>query len=95
MNMYEVIRRPLTTEKTYGLRAVNAYAFEVHGRATKHEVKQAVEKIFDVSVVSVNVINLPAKRRRAGHRWIVRQQPRRKAVVRLAPGQTIRALDTV
>ena len=84
MNMYEVIRRPLTTEKTYSLRAANAYAFEVHHDATKHEVKQAVEKIFDVSVLSVNVINVPAKRRRAGRRWIVRQQPRRKAVVRLA-----------
>jgi large subunit ribosomal protein L23 len=95
MNVYEVLRRPLTTEKTYGLRdSMNAYSFEVHPDANKLEVKYAVEKIFEVSVVSVNVINVPAKRRRAGRRWIVRQAPRRKAVVRLAAGQSIRALET-
>ncbi|MHB0875884.1 MAG: 50S ribosomal protein L23 [Anaerolineae bacterium] len=94
MNVYEVLRRPLTTEKTYGMRALNAYAFEIHPDANKLEVKYAVEKIFEVSVVSVNVINTPAKRRRAGRRWIVRQAPRRKAVVRLAAGQSIRALET-
>ena len=86
MNVYEVLRRPLITEKTTGLRPLRAYTFEVHPHANKLEVKQAVENIFEVSVVSVNVINVPAKRRRAGRRWIVRQAPRRKAVVKLAWG---------
>lgn len=95
MNLYDVIRRPLTTEKTYGMREAGTYIFEVHADANKHEVKQAVQKIFDVSVVAVNVANLPGKRRRAGRRWIVRQPARRKAFVKLAAGQSIRALESV
>ena len=94
MNVYDVIRRPLTTEKTVGMRPQGTYAFEIAPSANKHEVKQAVQKIFDVSVVAVNILNLPVKRRRAGRRWIVRQAARRKAFVKLASGQSIRALET-
>jgi len=93
MNTYDVLKRPLLTEKSVAHHEGGIYAFEIHPDANKHQVKQAVEKIFDVSVVSVNVINSPAKRRRAGRRWVVRQQPWRKAVVRLASGQRIRDLE--
>jgi len=93
VNTYDVLKRPLITEKTAGGRVAGIYAFEIHPDANKHQVMQAVEKIFEVNVVSVNVINSPAKRRRAGRRWSVRQPARRKAVVRLAAGQTIRALE--
>ena len=95
MNVYDVIRRPLATEKTYGMRPQGVYTFEIAPSANKHEVKQAVQRIFDVSVVAVNIVNTPVKRRRAGRRWIVRQPARRKAFVKLASGQSIRALDTV
>jgi large subunit ribosomal protein L23 len=94
VNTYDVILRPLTTEKTYALRPQGKYAFEVSPRANKHEVKAAVEKVFEVSVVAVNMINMPAKRRRVGRRWITSQSQRRKAIVKLAAGQTIRALET-
>ena len=94
MNIYEVIRRPLTTEKTYGMREQGKYGFEVPPDATKIEVKQAVERLFEVNVEAVNVINVPEKRRRAGRRWIVSQPAKRKAVVRLAQGQSIRALES-
>lgn len=94
MNLYEVIRRPLTTEKTYGLRGENKYVFEVHPAASKIEVKRAVETLFEVDVAAVNVINVPEKRRRAGRRWIVSRPAKRKAVVRLVEGQSIRALES-
>lgn len=94
MNIYEVIRQPLTTEKTYGMREEDKYVFEVHADATKIDVKRAVESLFEVDVEAVNVINVREKRRRAGRRWIVSQPAKRKAVVRLAPGQSIRALES-
>jgi len=95
VNIYEVIRRPLATEKSYSLRSDDKYVFEIHEDATKIEVKQAVEALFDVSVEQVNVLSVPAKRRRAGRRWIVSRPAQRKAVVKLAAGQSIRALETV
>ena len=64
MHIYEVLKRPLQTEKMTYLRDLHQYAFEVDGRANKQQIKEAVETIFKVDVVSVNVINQPAKRRR-------------------------------
>lgn len=95
MNIYEVIRRPMATEKTYGMRDEGKYVFEIHDDATKIEVKQAVEALFEVTVEQVNVLSVPAKRRRAGRRWIVSRPAQRKAVVKLAEGQSIRALESV
>jgi large subunit ribosomal protein L23 len=94
VNIYDVILRPITTEKVYRLRPEGKYAFEVAPKANKHEVKAAVEKAFEVNVVAVNMINIPPKRRRVGRRWIVSQPQRRKAIVKLAAGQSIRALET-
>ncbi len=63
--MYDILRRPLVTEKTnYQQTVLHQYAFEVDSRATKTMVKDAVEKIFDVTVLRVNVTNVPAKRSR-------------------------------
>ncbi len=96
MNIYEILKRPITTEKSgilsdhYG-----QYAFEVDRRANKIQVKEAVEKIFDVDVISVNTINMPAKRGRFGRRQIVRKPAWKKAVVKLAPGQRIEFFEGV
>ena len=88
-NAYEVIRAPRVSEKTARLQEVsNQYVFEIAKTATKADVKAAVEKIFDVKVEAVNVVNVKGKnksfRNRAGRRgdW-------RKAYVRLADGQAI------
>ena len=88
-NLYEVIRAPRVSEKTARLQEVsNQYVFEVSTTATKADVKAAVEKLFDVKVEAVNVLNVKGKnksfRNRAGSRgsW-------RKAYVRLAEGQVI------
>ena len=64
MHLYEILKRPLQTEKTMFLKDLHQYAFEVDKRANKAQVKEAVETIFKVNVVSVNLMNQPAKRRR-------------------------------
>ncbi len=87
--LYQVIRAPRVSEKTARLQEVsNQYVFEVATDATKAEVKVAIEKLFDVKVEAVNVLNVKGKnkafRNRNGRRgdW-------RKAYVKLADGQTI------
>lgn len=64
LQLYEVLKRPLQTEKTMYLKDLHQYAFEVDSRANKEAVKQAVEKIFKVNVLAVNIVNQAAKRRR-------------------------------
>jgi large subunit ribosomal protein L23 len=85
---YEVLRRPIVTEKSSLQGEGGRYTFEVHPQANKHQVKEAVEKVFDVQVVAVNMITVPGKRRRYGHH-LSRPHPWKKATVRLAEGQSI------
>lgn len=96
--IYDVLRRPLVTEKSnYQNSALHQYVFEVSKDATKSLVKDAVETLFDVDVVRVNMINMPAKRsRRAKSRRVaVRRSGYKKAVVLLAPGDTISVFEGV
>ncbi len=85
---YEVIRRPLVTEKFTRMSQFNQVAFEVSSDATKPEIKQAVEKLFKVKVLAINTVNVAGKfknfRGRRGQRNGIR-----KAVVKLDKGQTI------
>lgn len=88
-NIYDVIRAPRISEKTARLQEVsNQYAFEVSREATKADIKAAIEKLFDVTVESVNVVNVKGKaksfRQRQGSRG-----GSRKAYVKLAEGQSI------
>ena len=64
MHVYQVLKRPLQTEKTMYLKDIHQYAFEVDDRANKAQIKEAIEEIFKVNVLSVNVMKQPAKRRR-------------------------------
>jgi large subunit ribosomal protein L23 len=96
--IYDVLRRPLVTEKTNYLNSnLHQYVFEVTESATKTLVKDAVETLFDVNVVRVNVINVPAKRTRRwrNRRLMVRRSRYKKAVVTLAPGDTIDVFEGV
>ena len=96
--IYEVIRRPLITEKSnYQSNKLNQYAFEVANSATKTLVKDAIETLFDVKVESVNIINTPAKRgRRArSRRLMVRRPGYKKALVTLKAGQTLQIFEGV
>mgnify|MGYP001100851143 CR=1 FL=1 len=96
--IYDVLRRPLVTEKSnYQSGKLHQYTFEVSSDATKTLVKDAVETLFDVSVMRVNVINVPGKRgRRArSRRLLVRSPGFKKAVVTLAEGQTLEMFEGV
>ncbi|MEE8418903.1 MAG: 50S ribosomal protein L23 [Dehalococcoidales bacterium] len=88
MDLYEVLRRPLITEKSTLLQAEGKYAFEVAKSAAKPQIKQAVEKAFDVEVTAVNVILMPGKSRRFGRR-VLPAHPWKKAIVTLKPGDSI------
>ena len=87
--LYNVIRAPLVSEKTARLQEVsNQYVFEVATTATKADIKIAVEKLFDVKVESVNVLNVKGKAKAFKNR-IGRRASWRKAYVKLAEGQSI------
>jgi large subunit ribosomal protein L23 len=94
MHLYQVLRRPIITEKNTVLQERNKYAFEVAEKANKHQVKQAVEKAFKVKVVGVNVLTVPGKTRRVGRRQ-VKTSPWKKAVVTLEAGQKIEFFEGV
>ena len=94
MHLYEVLRRPLVTEKNTTLIALNKYAFEVAGEATKYQIEQAVEKAFKVKVTAVNVMTVPGKTRRVGRRQ-VQTQSWKKAVVTLKAGDKIELFEGV
>lgn len=84
----DVLRRPIVTEKATILLEDNKYTFEVAPKATKPEIKAAVEELFDVKVVKINTHNPPKKQRRVG-RFIGHRPQYKRAVVTLAPGDSI------
>jgi len=88
MHLYEVLRRPLITEKNTALQAQGKYAFEIAGGANKHQIKQAVEKAFKVEVTAVNVMTVPGKGRRMRGRQVLTPSWK-KAIVTLKPGDKI------
>jgi large subunit ribosomal protein L23 len=94
MHLYDVLRRPLVTEKNTTLQAQNKYAFEVAKEANKPQVKQAVEEAFRVKVTTVNMIIVPGKARRVGRR-MVQTRPWKKAVVTLKSGDKIEFFEGV
>ena len=94
MHPYEVIRKPLVTEKNTDLRVLGKYAFEVAQEANKQQVKEAVEKAFKVTVTAVNVVTVRGKMRRIGRRQIMTQSWK-KALVTLKPGDTIQLFEGV
>jgi large subunit ribosomal protein L23 len=94
MHLYEVLRRPLITEKNADLQALGKYAFDVAEGATKPQVKQAVEKAFKVKVTAVNMMNVHSKRKRLGRR-IIQTQSWQKAIVTLKPGDKIEFFESV
>jgi len=91
-DLRDVILRPVISEKSYEMLDENKYTFIVDPRANKTHIKQAVEKIFDVKVLSVNTMNRQGKRKRRG--LIVGKRPNTKrAIVTVAPGDRIELFD--
>lgn len=96
MHIYDVLRRPVITEKTIdGVDATNSYTFEVDLRANKFQIKEAVETAFDVAVTDVHIIVMPAKTTRRGKQIRIRKPKWKKAVVALAPGNSIQLFEGV
>ena len=94
MHLYEVLRRPIITEKNTILQEQDKYVFVVHMKANKLEVKRAVEEIYGVNVNRVRTMVMPGKiSRMRGRRRSTRRAPWKKAVVTLAPGERIEALE--
>ena len=88
----EVLIAPVVSEKSYGQIAQNRYTFKVHKDAHKTQVRQAVEQLFDVKVVAVNILKVQAKPKRRG--LIKGTRPGwKKAVVQLKPGDTIEIFE--
>lgn len=86
-NLYDVIRRPLLTEKSTLLKeSQHSLCFEVHRDATKPEIRKAVETIFGVKVKDVRVANMHGKVKRQG-RWVGRRPDWKKAYVVLREGE--------
>ena len=94
LHLYEILRRPLITEKATALKEKDKYAFEVVNKATESQIKEAVEQAFKVKVYKVNVMMVPGKTRRFGRRQVT-SSPWKKAIVTLAPGDKITFFEGV
>ena len=88
MEILEVLRRPVITEKSTALQERGKYVFEVSLDANKQQIKQAVEQAFKVEVDKVNVLTMPARWRGPGRRRGT-TSPWKKAVVTVKPGHKI------
>ena len=96
MEITEILRHGIITEKTVKLQEQNKYTFKVALGANKIEVRRAVEELFNVKVVSVNMIRMPGKakmfRRKGAAPRPQEAREWKKAIVTLKPGYTIDAL---
>ena len=95
MDVHQVIRRPLVTEKSnIGREEENLATFAVDPRANKHDIRRAVETLFDVEVLDVRTMRQPRKAKRLG-KFVGRKSEWKKAIVKLAEGQEIEFFEGV
>jgi large subunit ribosomal protein L23 len=97
MNIYQILKRPIDTEKTRFQAELYEpkYAFEVDWRANKAQIKAAVEQIFDVDVINVRTMRVKPKLGRYGRRVVTRKSAWKKAVVTIAEGQRLDIFEGV
>ncbi|ULQ59314.1 50S ribosomal protein L23 [Brucepastera parasyntrophica] len=94
MTAESILIAPILTEKTNELRSQGKYVFKVHPSANKIQIKNAVHALFNVKVINCTVINVYGKVKRTRNRpgltssW-------KKAIVKLAPGETIKVFEGV
>ena len=84
----DIIKAPIITEKSSDLAKNNTYVFSVDVRANKTQIKQAIEKIFNVQVENVNTINVKPKKKRVG-RYVGKTKKVKKAIIKLKEGSSI------
>jgi len=96
MHIYEIVKRPIVTEKSVIVAEdENKYTFEVDMRANKMQIADAVETAFGVLVEDVHVMVMPAKTRRTRRGVSIRKPEWKKAIVELAPGDSIQLFEGV
>jgi len=84
----DIILEPIVSEKTVDAKVYNKYAFKVHKKANKVEIRKAIEDLFKVKVVSVNTMNYMGKKKRLGN-FVGRKASYKKAIVTLKKGESI------
>lgn len=90
----DVVLSPVVSEKSYELLESNVYTFRVHPDASKPEIKDAVESLFDVTVLKVNTLNRKGKRRRNRRSPTYGRKPdTKRALIKLAEGDQIELFD--
>ncbi|MEE8581115.1 MAG: 50S ribosomal protein L23 [Myxococcota bacterium] len=95
MNAHQIIRRPLVTEKSsIGREERNLVTFAVEPKASKHQIRRAVEELFNVEVLEVRTMRMPRKKRRVG-KFEGRKPEWKKAIVRLAQEHQIEFFEGV
>ncbi len=94
LHPFEIIRRPVVTEKSTLLQDEDRFTFEVAPSATKHQIKEAVQEAFNVRVITVNTMTVRGKRKRFGPR-LSKPKSWKKAVVQLEPGSSITIFEGV
>lgn len=93
MHIFQVLKRPLITEKSTLLQEQNKYVFEVMPAANKVQVREAVQRAFEVKVTNVNMVHTAGENRRLRNgRWL-RSPATKKAIVTVAPGDTIQLFE--
>ena len=88
MDASQVVIRPVVSEKSYVLASADKYTFRVHPDAHKTQIRQAVEKLFDVTVVEVRTMSVKSKPKRRGY-TSGKTRTWKKAIVQVKPGDTI------
>jgi len=95
MENHQIIRRPLVTEKgTVARETYGQYLFEVDNRANKHQIKTAIQKLFNVHVTDVKTLNIRGKLKRVG-KSIGRRSNWKKAYITLKQGEKIEFFEGV
>ncbi|MGL5079896.1 MAG: 50S ribosomal protein L23 [Microcoleaceae cyanobacterium] len=90
-DLADIVRRPILTERATLMMELNQYTFDVDPRATKPMIKQAIELLFAVKVLSVNTHNPPRKQRRVG-KFAGFKSRYKRAIVTLEDGEVMRKL---
>jgi large subunit ribosomal protein L23 len=93
MHVLQVLKRPVITEKLTTLQEQNKYVFDVLPGANKPQVKEAVERAFGVTVLNVNIVPIHRERKRQGNGSYTMRKTNKKAVVTVAPGDTIQLFE--
>lgn len=92
LSVINLIKYPILTEKTIRLIEQNQYSFVVDRKATKVSIKNAIEELFDVNVLSVRTAVQPIKKKRVG-KFIGKKARHKRAIIRLAPDNSINLFD--